>query len=75
MSDSQLYGIEIDLRLSKNPKIYYMYDRPDLDQEVRAFFMDNGLRIVGAGVDGSEAGQPHTYQGGRSRIRHHEVRC
>jgi hypothetical protein len=61
MEDQQLCGIEINLHLSQNPKIYYMYDRPELGREIGTFFKDNGLRVVGAGVAGSEFGSNPTH--------------
>jgi hypothetical protein len=61
MADQQLCGIEIDLHLSQNPKIYYLYDRPELGREIRTFFRDNGLRVVGGGVAGSEFGSSPTF--------------
>jgi hypothetical protein len=33
MPNQQLCGIEIDLAFSKNPKLYNMYDRPELGNE------------------------------------------
>jgi hypothetical protein len=46
----QLHGIEINLDRSSNPKIYFLLERPELGQHVRAFLKENDLRITSAGV-------------------------
>ena len=54
MADPQVYGIEITLDRSSNPKIYYLFDRPEIGRAVRAFLKDHDLRIVASAVRGSE---------------------
>jgi hypothetical protein len=61
MADPRLCGIEINLDRSANPKLYYLFDRPELGREVRAFLKDHDLRIAGVGVGGSEAGSNPTH--------------
>jgi hypothetical protein len=56
MADNHPYGIEVNLEFSSNPKLYYLYDRPEVGREVRPFNKQHHLRIAGAGVRGSESG-------------------
>ena len=61
MANQQLCGIEIDLAFSKNPKLYYMYDRPELGREITAFLKKHGLKIVGSELGGTESGRNPTH--------------
>jgi hypothetical protein len=61
MADQRLCAIEIDLAFSKNPKLYYMYDRPELGREITAFLKKHGLKIVGSELGGTESGRNPTH--------------
>jgi hypothetical protein len=61
MTEQHLCGIEIDLAFSKNPKLYYMYDRPELGREITAFLKDHGLKIVGSELGSTESGISPTH--------------